>query len=68
MRRNLFAAFIELHVLHHASEGPVYGLWMISELAEHGYSVSPGTLYPILHSMETAGLLKSRQQVTNGKV
>jgi PadR family transcriptional regulator PadR len=68
MRLNAFASFIELHVLHHASEEPVYGLWLIEELAEHGYKISPGTLYPLLHSMESAGLLKSRNSIFKGKV
>jgi len=60
--------FIKLHVLHHASEQPVYGLWLIEELAEHGYRVSPGTLYPLLHSLEQSELLKSYNEVHEGKV
>jgi DNA-binding PadR family transcriptional regulator len=68
MRLNAFASFVEFHVLHHTSEEPVYGLWLIEELAEHGYKISPGTLYPLLHSMETSGLLKSRNKIFNGKI
>ncbi len=60
--------FIKLHVLHHASEHPVYGLWLIEELAEHGYRVSPGTLYPLLHSLEESELLKSYNEVHEGKI
>ena len=60
--------FIKLHVLHHASEHPVYGLWLIEELAEHGYRVSPGTLYPLLHSLEEAELLKSSNELHEGKI
>ena len=60
--------FIKLHVLHHASEQPVYGLWLIEELAEHGYRVSPGTLYPLLHSLEEAALLNSSNQLHDGKI
>jgi PadR family transcriptional regulator PadR len=59
--------FIKLHVLHHASEQPVYGLWLIEELAEHGYRVSPGTLYPLLHSLELSQLLNSYNEVYEGK-
>src|SRR5215469_6128339 len=59
--------FIKLHVLHHASEHPVYGLWLIEELAEHGYRVSPGTLYPLLHSLEESELLKSYSELHEGK-
>lgn len=32
---------------------------MIEELARHGYRVSPGTLYPMLHAMERKGCLQS---------
>jgi PadR family transcriptional regulator PadR len=65
---DLFAGFIKLHVLHHASEQPVYGLWLIEELAEHGYRVSPGTLYPMLHSLEQSELLKSYNELSAGKI
>jgi PadR family transcriptional regulator, regulatory protein PadR len=65
---DLFSGFIKLHVLHHAAERPVYGLWLIEELAEHGYRVSPGTLYPLLHSLEEAELLKSNNQLYEGKI
>src|SRR5687767_824786 len=64
---NTFTSFVELHILHHAHEEPVYGLWLIEERGEHGYKISPGTLYPILHSMEEAALLKTRSVVSNGK-
>jgi len=32
---------------------------MSEELARHGYSLSPGTLYPLLHGLESKGYLKS---------
>ena len=65
---DLFSGFIKLHVLHHASEHPIYGLWLIEELGEHGYRVSPGTLYPLLHSLEQSGMLQSYSEVSSGKV
>jgi DNA-binding PadR family transcriptional regulator len=58
----LYSDLIRLHVLHHACQGPIFGLEMIEELARHGYRVSPGTLYPILHSMEKRGLLRSARR------
>ena len=60
-RRNqdLYGGLIRLHILHHASKGPVFGLWFIEELARHGYKLSPGTLYPLLHSLEQKGYLLS---------
>ena len=54
--KDVYTGLIRLHVLHHAvEEGAIYGLWMIEELAEHGYRLSAGTLYPILHSLERKG-------------
>lgn len=65
--RGVFLAFVRVHILHHAAEGPVFGLEMIDELRRHGYSMGPGTLYPILHHLENAGCLRSKQEVVNGK-
>ena len=35
---------------------------MTDELARHGYKLSPGTLYPMLHTMEQKGYLRSRKE------
>lgn len=64
--RELMRAAVRLHILHHASEEDIHGAWMSEELANHGYSISPGTLYPTLHRMEAEGLLLSRQEVVDG--
>ena len=64
--RDLYSGLIRLHVLHHAAEEPIFGLGMIEELARHGYRISPGSLYPLLHSLEKKGYLRSKQQ-RNGK-
>ena len=60
--QELLSGLIRLHILHHAVEEGVYGQWMIEELARHGYRISPGTLYPMLHAMERKGYLKSSLQ------
>jgi len=60
--KDLISGFVRLHVLHHAAEHEIYGQWMIDELARHGYKLSPGTLYPMLHAMEQRGYLRSRKQ------
>ncbi|KAB2931634.1 MAG: helix-turn-helix transcriptional regulator [Leptonema illini] len=57
--REIRLAIWKIHILHHAAEGPIYGLWMMHELAEHGHRLSPGTLYPILSRMEKNGWLTS---------
>lgn len=41
---------------------------MLEELKEHGYNISTGTLYPILHSMETDGLLIKEEKKVDGKI
>jgi DNA-binding PadR family transcriptional regulator len=67
LTRYFFLGFIRLHLLYHASQEPVFGLDMIRELAHHGYTTSPGTLYPILHDLEDKGFLKSETHVVGGK-
>ncbi|MBM4297863.1 MAG: hypothetical protein FJ143_09005, partial [Deltaproteobacteria bacterium] len=57
--QDLYGGLIRLHILHHASKGPVFGLWFIAELGRHGYKLSPGTLYPLLHGLERKGYLRS---------
>ena len=57
--KDLYSGLIRLHVLHHACDGEVFGLDMIEELARHGYKMSPGTMYPILHGLEKRGYVKS---------
>ena len=64
--RDLYTGLIRLHVLHHAVEEPIYGLAMIEELARHGYKLSAGTLYPILHGLEAKGYLRSQKE-RNGR-
>ncbi|MFW5985758.1 MAG: PadR family transcriptional regulator [Halanaerobiales bacterium] len=66
--RPIFLAFIRIHILHHAGEKPFFGLWMKEELESHGYTISAGTLYPILHNLEQDGILKSYEKVVEGKV
>ena len=68
IERSLFTGLIRLHLLHHAAEGPIFGQEMIDELGRHGYRLSAGTLYPILHGMERHGLLQSRSTQYNGRV
>ncbi|MER8533204.1 PadR family transcriptional regulator [Mesorhizobium sp. M1005] len=60
--RDLLSGLMRLHILHHADEHEIYGQWMIDELASHGYRLSPGTLYPMLHKMERDGYLVSREE------
>src|SRR6266550_3757327 len=65
--RSLYTGLIRLHILHHSAEGPIFGQAMIDELARHGYRLSAGTLYPILHGMERQGYLRSRLTLNDGR-
>jgi PadR family transcriptional regulator PadR len=60
--QDLYSGLIRLHILHHACEGEVFGLWMMEELGRHGYKLSAGTMYPLLHSLERRGLLISTEK------
>ena len=68
MLRDFFLGFIKIHILHHAAHEPVFGMALIRELARHGYDLSPGTLYPVLHSLERTGYVQCEARVVQGKV
>jgi DNA-binding PadR family transcriptional regulator len=65
--RHFFGGFVRLHVLYHAAREPICGVEMIEELARHGYRLSPGTLYPILHHLEASGYITCRARNVAGK-
>ena len=65
---DIFVGLIRLHILLHAVDGDIFGFGMIQELRRHGYELSPGTLYPILHRLETRGLLTSRKKTVDGRI
>jgi PadR family transcriptional regulator PadR len=60
--RDLYSGMIRLHILHHAENEAIFGAGMAEELARHGYKISPGTLYPILHGLEKRGYLRSEEE------
>jgi len=62
--QELYSGLIRLHILHHAAQESIFGLGIIEELGHHGYSLSAGTIYPVLHSLEKKGYLKSRLKRT----
>lgn len=65
--QDLYIGLVRVHVLHHASQELIFGLGMIEELGRHGYRLGPGTMYPLLHSMERRGWLKAQTVVITGK-
>jgi DNA-binding PadR family transcriptional regulator len=60
--QELYSGFIRVHILYHACRSPIFGQGIMEELARHGYKVSAGTLYPMLHGLEKKGYLHSTQQ------
>ena len=66
--REFFLGFIKIHILYHASKEPIFGVEIAEELARHGYSVSPGTLYPVLHRLEKEGYLENSPKVVNSRM
>lgn len=67
--KRILLGFMRVHILHHATEDDgIYGVGIMEELERHGYRISPGTLYPMLHEMENGGLLRSREFIVGGKV
>jgi PadR family transcriptional regulator, regulatory protein PadR len=68
VNRKFFLGFIRIHILYHAQDESIYGVQMMDALAKHGYKLSPGTLYPILHSLEQEGFLKSERKNVEGKI
>jgi len=59
--QELLSGLIRIHILYHACKEPIFGLGMIEELQRHGYKMSAGTLYPMLHGLEKRGLLRSER-------
>ncbi len=65
--RDFTRGAVQVHLMHHACEGDVHGAALIEELARHGYRLSPGTVYPMLHRLEAAGLIASRDVLVGGR-
>jgi PadR family transcriptional regulator PadR len=58
----------KLLILHQASLAPIYGGRLSKYLRGLGYDISPGSLYPLLHVLEKAELLRSRIKIFKGRV
>ena len=65
--RHFFGGFVRMHILYHAAKEPIWGVAIMEELGRHGYKLSPGTLYPILHQLEATGFLRMKEVVVSGR-
>jgi PadR family transcriptional regulator, regulatory protein PadR len=68
MLREFLLGFIKIHILYHAGREGFCGVDIMKELKRHGYAVGPGTLYPILHRLQTDGYLRVETKVERGRV
>jgi PadR family transcriptional regulator PadR len=66
--QSIWQGMVKLFILHQAGVAPVYGVRLKKSLRDRGYDISPGSLYPLLHTMERADLLHSRLKVFKGRV
>ena len=70
--KNLLSGSTTLLVLSLLSAGDKYGYEMIAELeakSDHTFTLKEGTLYPILHTLERDGAVKSyEKEAPTGRV
>ncbi|MGI6180579.1 MAG: PadR family transcriptional regulator [Agathobaculum sp.] len=67
--KSLLAGSTGLLVLRLLQEEDLYGYQMIERLRERSddtFSLKAGTLYPLLHTLETQGLVQSYEQTADG--
>ena len=60
--------FVKLYALWRASRAEVFGLEILREMNELGFTLSPGTVYPALHKLRSEGDVSVRRAIVNGKV
>ena len=70
MRREQLKGHLDLLLLSVLADGPAHGYAVIAQLRERSaeeLTVPEGTVYPALHRLEEAGLLRSRWDVDDGR-
>ncbi len=67
MMHSFWQGILKFFVLHQAAQNPVYGGKLKKQLQDWDYDISPGSLYPLLHALEKALLLKSRVKIFKGR-
>jgi DNA-binding PadR family transcriptional regulator len=66
--RSFLHGMVKLFILQQAGQGPVYGGALSKSLHTLGYEISPGSLYPLLHSLTQEKLLRCRIQMVRGRM
>jgi PadR family transcriptional regulator PadR len=67
LMHSFWQGILKFFVLHQAAQSPVYGGKLKKQLLDWDYDISPGSLYPLLHALEKAQLLKSRVKIFRGR-
>jgi PadR family transcriptional regulator PadR len=68
IHKSFWQGMVKLVILHQTSSRPVYGGMLSKYLRKQGYKISPGSLYPLLHSLEREGYLRSHIKLYKGRV
>lgn len=58
----------KVFILNQVARRPSYGGRLKKQLAQLGYNISPGSLYPLLHQLERSGLVRSWIKIYKGRV
>lgn len=66
--REFTRGFVKLYALWRASQGETFGMQIMEEMRALGFKVSPGTLYPILHTLLDEKDIVQTPRTVNGKV
>lgn len=69
--KSLISGSTSMLILRLLEEKDMYGYEMIENLqkkSQNVFNLKAGTLYPLLHSLENKGYLKSYEMEANGKV
>jgi len=68
MKAELLKGHLELLLLAVLTDEPLHGYGAIEELrARGGFDLPEGTIYPALHRLEAAGLVRSRWSSASGR-
>jgi DNA-binding PadR family transcriptional regulator len=66
--REFARGFVKLYALWRASQGETFGIQIIEEMRDLGFKVSPGTLYPVLHTLLEERDVTQTNRLVNGKI
>lgn len=66
--RDFLRGFVKIYALWRASRGEVYGLEIMQEMAELGFTLSAGTLYPTLRKLLNERDVVMRKRLVGGRI